>query len=306
MDKDEIVVTPGQLIRRKFLNSKLSIIGIGILVFLFVFSFIGPLFVSYGYDQVFFNNETSTIIPIQGPSFAHLLGIDQNGMDVLIRLMYGGRISLTIGFVVIFVEIIMGTILGGLAGYFGGIIDGVIMRIVDIVKCLPFIPIMLIVGAFINSLNSVDKRFNIYILMFVMGLIGWTGIARVVRGQVLSLKEQEFMIASEALGLSTKRKLFAHLIPNVMPQLIVITTMGLGSIILTEASLSFLGFGVEYPIPSWGNMITVARSQSIITNHWYLWVMPGLFILVTVLAFNFIGDGIRDAYDPKTRRAKKW
>jgi len=305
MSKAEIniekIVTPGQLVMKRFLRNKLAIIGTVTIAFMFLFSFIGPLFTQYGYSQVFVDDEASLIRIFEFPSALHWLGTDNNGMDIMTRLMYGGQISLTIGFVVVFIEIFIGVILGGVAGFYGRWIDGLIMRIVDIFNCIPFLPIMLIVGSIVDQMD-IPKEQNIYILMIMMGFLGWTGIARIVRGQILSLREQEFMVATEAVGLKVSRRIFKHLIPNVIPQLIVYATMGLGGIILTEAALSFLGFGVRYPVPSWGNMINAMNQPWYLKNYWFGWVPAGALILITVLAFNFIGDGLRDAFDPKLKR----
>ena len=235
------------------------------------------------------------------PSLTHLLGTDGNGMDVVTRLMYGGRVSLLIGFVVVFLETAIGVILGGIAGYFGKWIDNLLMRIVDIINCLPSLPIFVIIGAVMDS-EKVESSHRIFILMVAMGILGWPGIARVVRGQILSLREQEFMTAAEATGLSVKRRIFRHLIPNVIPQLIVIATMTLGGVILTEATLSFLGLGVKYPLASWGTIIYAVSNIFVMTNYWFVWIPAGFLILITVLGFNFVGDGLRDAFDPKMKQ----
>lgn len=297
----EKVITPGQLVLKRFLRNKLSIVGIVILVSMFLFSFIGPFFTGYKPEQVFYDLAADEIAMYLRPSALHWMGTDGNGMDIMTRLMHGGRISLTIGFVVVTVELLIGIVLGGLAGYYGGFIDALIMRFVDIINSIPFLPVVLIIGAIVDELN-IDKTKNIYILMLVLGLLGWTGIARMVRGQILSLREQEFMVATEATGLSISRRIFRHLIPNVIPQLIVIATLGLGGIILTEAALSFLGFGVRYPVPSWGNMINAVNEPFILKTYLFTWVPAGLLIFITVLAFNFVGDGLRDAFDPKMKR----
>lgn len=297
----EKVITPGQLVLKRFLRNKLSIIGIVILVTMFLFAFIGPFFTGYTPEQVFYDIAADEIAMYLRPSAIHWMGTDGNGMDIMTRLMHGGRISLTIGFVVVTVELLIGIILGGLAGYYGGFVDALIMRFVDIINSIPFLPVVLIIGAIVDELN-IDKTKNIYILMLVLGLLGWTGIARMVRGQILSLREQEFMVATEATGLSISRRIFRHLIPNVIPQLIVIATLGLGGIILTEAALSFLGFGVRYPVPSWGNMINAVNEPFILKTYLFTWVPAGLLIFITVLAFNFVGDGLRDAFDPKMKR----
>ncbi len=244
---------------------------------------------------------TQVIKVYEAPSKEHWLGTDANGMDILTRLMYGGRISLMIGFIVVVIEVALGIVLGGIAGYFGGFVDGLIMRIVDIFYCIPTMPILIILGAVMDQ-NKTDPQLRIYFLMLIMGVLGWPGIARLVRGQILSLREQEFMTATEALGISVPRRIFKHLIPNVIPQLIVMATMGLGSIILTESTLSFLGIGVKFPYASWGNIISSVSNVYVMTNYWFVWIPAGFCILFTVLAFNFIGDGLRDAFDPKMKR----
>ena len=235
------------------------------------------------------------------PSVKHWLGTDGNGMDMLTRLMYGGRISLMIGFVVIVIEIVLGIIIGGCSGYFGGWVDTLLMRVVDVVICIPAMPLYIIIGS-IMDYYKVDPRLRIYALCIILGLIGWPGIARMVRGQILSLREQEFMIATEATGVRISRRIFRHLIPNVIPQLIVIATMGLGDVILMEATLSFLGIGVKFPYASWGNIVNAVNDVYVLTNFWFVWIPAGFLILITVLGFNFVGDGLRDAFDPKMKR----
>ena len=235
------------------------------------------------------------------PSSKHLLGTDKYGMDMLTRLMYGGRVSLMIGFIVIIIETVLGVILGGIAGYFGGWVDNLIMRLVDIFYCIPSMPIILILGAAMDQ-QRVEPGKRLIYLMLILGILGWAGIARLVRGQILSLREQEFMTATEACGISVKSRIFKHLIPNVIPQLIVNCTMGLGSVIITEATLSFLGLGVKFPFASWGNIINDVNNTHVLTTYWFIWIPAGLLLLLTVLAFNLVGDGLRDAFDPKMKR----
>lgn len=235
------------------------------------------------------------------PSKTHILGTDGHGMDMLTRLMFGGRISLMVGFVTVILEVFIGVIMGGIAGYFGGWVDTLIMRLVDIFYCIPSLPLYIILGA-IMDFWKIDPQLRIFVLCAMLGLLGWASVARMVRGQILSLREQEFMTAAEALGISTHRRIFVHLIPNVVPQLIVIATMGLGDTILTEATLSFLGLGVKFPYASWGNIINAVNDSYVMTNFWFVWIPAGILILLTVLGFNFIGDGLRDAFDPKMKR----
>jgi peptide/nickel transport system permease protein len=244
---------------------------------------------------------TELIRVFEAPSAAHPLGLDNNGMDVMTRLMYGGRVSLLVGFVVIFLEVLIGIVIGGISGYFGGWVDTSLMRFVDLFNSIPFYPMVLIFGSVMDTLE-VDPKARIFLLMMILGLLSWTGVARIVRGQILSLREQDFMIATEATGIRTSRRIFKHLVPNVMPLLIVQATAGLGGIIITEATLGFLGLGVKYPLASWGSIINVASDSFVMTSYWFMWIPAGMLILLTVLGFNFVGDGLRDAFDPKMKR----
>ncbi len=247
------------------------------------------------------STETYVYDRYASPSAAHPLGTDGNGMDMLTRLMYGGRVSLIIGFIVVFIEVALGVLFGGLSGYFGGWVDNLIMRIVDIFYCIPSMPLIIILGAAMDAMR-VDPQIRMLYLMLILGFLGWPSIARLVRGQILSLREQEFMTATEACGIRVSRRIFRHLIPNVIPQLIVTSTMSLGSTILMEATLSFLGLGVKFPFASWGNIISDVNDAYVMTNYLFIWIPAGICLLVTVLGFNFVGDGLRDAFDPKMKR----
>ena len=321
-------MSPIRLIMRRFFRSKLSIVGLLMIVFLFLFSFLGPVVYQRWGEETVDRTQVSNLIyqtyyytdangnkievveqleHISGinnyasPSEVHLLGTDDKGMDVFVRLMYGGRISLTIGFIVVVLETLIGVLLGGISGYFGGWVDQLIMRIVDIFNCIPMLPILLIASAMIDSWNiEADKR--IYILMVIITIFSWSGVARLVRGQILSLREQEYITATEVMGLSIWRKIFYHLIPNVMPQLIVSMTLGLGSVILYESTLSYLGLGVQLPKAAWGTMIATSNDPQVLSYHVNMWLPAGLMIVIAVLGFNFVGDGLRDAMDPKARK----
>lgn len=244
---------------------------------------------------------TQLLRTFEAPSREHPLGLDNNGMDVMTRLMYGGQVSLLVGFVVIIIEVVIGVTIGGISGYFGGWVDTMLMRVVDLFNSIPFYPMVIIFGSVMDTLE-VPPRGRIFLLMLILGLLNWTGVARVVRGQILSLREQDFMVATEATGIRTSRKIFRHLIPNVVPLLIVQATSGLGEVIILEATLGFLGLGVKYPLASWGSIINVASDAFVMTNYWFMWIPAGSLILFTVLGFNFVGDGLRDAYDPKMKR----
>lgn len=236
------------------------------------------------------------------PSGTHMFGTDSDGYDVLARMMYGGRISLMVGFVVVILETILGTIMGGIAGYFGGWVDNLIMRLVDIFYCIPSMPILIIMGAFMDALKM-DPYERLIWMMAILGFLGWAGVARLVRGQILSLREQEFMVATEATGVRVRKRIFRHLVPNVMPQLIVTATAGLGNVIITESTLSFLGLGVKHPLATWGTMInSITQRNEDMIKYTYIWIPVGLLICLTVIAFNFVGDGLRDAFDPKMKK----
>ena len=329
LDKNVRLLSPARMVLRRFFRSKLSVVGLVIIVALILFSWLGQVvynrwgeiqedrggridceenvityFDENGEEHSFYQlvETEHTINDLGLPGKDHLLGTDKAGMDVFTRLMYGGRISLSISFIAVFAVTFLGMLFGGIAGYFGGKIDEVIMRICDILMCLPSLPIMLIVGTLFDSWG-IDSQYRIYLLMLFLTVISWTGTARLVRGQILFLREQEYMVAAEAMGFSTSRKIFKHLIPNVLPQLIVSMTLSLGSMILSEATLSYLGLGVQPPYAAWGTMINIVTEDTNILAHYFnVWGPPGICIILAVLGFNFIGDGLRDALDPKGRR----
>ena len=221
--------------------------------------------------------------------------------DMLTRLMYGGRVSLIIGFIVELIANLLGVILGGISGYFGGWVDNLIMRIVDIFYCIPSTPILIILGAAMDA-QMVDPTIRMMYLMLILGFLSWPSVARMIRGQILSLREQEFMTAAEATGIRVSRRIFRHLVPNVIPLLIVSASMGIGGTIITEATLSFLGLGVKFPFASWGNIINDVNNTHVLTNYWFIWIPAGVLLLGTVLVFNLVGDGLRDAFDPRMKR----
>ena len=339
LDRNVRMMSPTRIIMRRFFRSKLSVIGLVMLVALFLFCFLGPVvyntwgeievdespIVEYTSKTIEYqkNGKTYTVYQITEKtekenalapmSAEHPLGTDETGYDVLTRLMYGGRISLIIGFISVFIITVIGVVMGGIAGYFGGAVDNLVMRICDILMCIPGFPIMLVFGTVLTAFGELEAptavqalmgnpRYRIYFLMAFLTLFSWSGIARLVRGQILYLREQEYMVAAEAMGYSTARKIFKHLVPDIMPQLIVSMTLSLGSMILYEASLSFLNMGVQPPYAAWGTMINSAKDLNILENYINVWAPPGICIVVAVLGFNFVGDGLRDALDPKSRR----
>ncbi len=332
LDKNLRLMSPTRMVVRRFFRSKLSIIGLIMVIGLFVFCFAGPLFyTAWGETQLdesgrFDIDKSTATFTVDGveytvmtgmethlkdnllapPSLSHPMGTDNEGYDVLARLMYGGRVSLIVSFMTVFLMTILGVIIGGIAGYFGGAIDNIIMRICDVLMCLPGIPILLILSTAMDGWVAkewIQEGARIYVLMLFLTLISWPGIARLVRGQILSLREQEYMVAAEAMGYSTPRKIFKHLMPNVMPQLIVQMSLSLGSMILYEATLSYLNMGIKPPYTAWGSMINIiTTNQDVLQNYPTVWVPAGICIVIAVLGFNFVGDGLRDALDPKARR----
>jgi peptide/nickel transport system permease protein len=272
---------------RHFRKNKLAMLGLGVMILLYVITLLTPLIAPYDPaaqgDIVLTRNLE--------PSLQHLMGTDKFGRDIFSRVLYGSRISLTIGFIAVGISITLGTLAGALAGYFGGIVDAVIMRLTDMMLSFPRLVLLIVVIALFNP--------SIWLVVVVLGLTGWMPTARLVRGEVLSLREREFVQAARALGMGDWRIISRHIIPNTMAPVIVSATLGIGQTILTEASLSFLGLGVQPPTPSWGNMVADGRDALI--EAWWIATFPGIAIVLTVIAFNLLGDGLRDALDPRLR-----
>ena len=268
---------------RRFRRNKLAMLGALIILSLAVVAIIAPFVAPFNPDQ------QDVLHRLEPPSRKHLLGTDDLGRDLLSRIIYGTRVSLLVGFVAIGIAIVIGSILGLLSGYFGGWLDTTIMRLVDIMLCFPTFFLILMVIAFLEP--------NIWNVMAVIGLTGWPGLTRLVRGECLSVREREFVQAARVLGLSNIRVMFVHLLPNVMAPILVTATLGIGGAILTESALSFLGLGVQPPTPSWGNILTAGKDY--LTVAWWLSLYPGLAILITVLAYNLLGEGLRDVLDPR-------
>ncbi len=239
------------------------------------------------YDPAYINVK-DVLLP---PSKAHLLGTDELGRDVLSRLIYGSRISIKVGFIAVGISAIIGTILGAIAGYFEGIADTLIMRFVDIMLCFPTFFLILAVIAYLQP--------SIVNIMIIIGVTSWMGICRMVRAEILSLKSREFVLAATISGASNLRILIVHILPNVLPIILVYATLGIGGAILTESALSFLGLGVQPPTASWGNMLMSGKDN--IDIAWWLSLFPGLAIFITILAFNFVGEGLQNILNPKNK-----
>ncbi|HUG40240.1 MAG TPA: oligopeptide ABC transporter permease [Longimicrobiales bacterium] len=272
---------------RHFRRNGAALAGLALVVVLYLVAFLAPLLAPF--DPIAQGDLTTT--GYLSPDARHWLGTDQFGRDILSRIIYGARISLAIGFIAVAIAILLGTFLGAVAGYLGGKIDAVIMRFTDMVMAFPRLVLLILVIALFDP--------SLTLIILVLGLTQWPGTARLVRGEVLSLREQEYIQAARALGFGRWRIIFRHLIPNVLAPVIVAATLGIGNTIVLEAGLSFLGMGVQPPTPSWGTLVADGRQNLI--GAWWIATFPGLAIVVTVLAFNLVGDGLRDALDPRQR-----
>jgi peptide/nickel transport system permease protein len=271
---------------RRFLRHRMAVVSALFLVLMILVTFpLAPLVTPSDPDRI----DLKAIG--KAPSLAHPLGTDLTGRDLWSRLVYGGRVSLSVGVVAVSIYVTLGVLLGSLAGYYGGRVDGWIMRFTEIVMAFPTLIILITIVAIVGP--------GLFNSMIAIGLIGWTGIARLVRGQILSLRSMDFVTAARAVGAPQRRILVQHILPNVVAPIIVAATFGIAGAILTEAGLSFLGLGIKPPTPSWGNMINEAQQLTVIESKPWIWLGPGLMITLSVLAINFIGDGLRDALDPR-------
>ena len=283
----ELGVSQWDLAVIAFSRNRTAVAGLIVIVTLYLIALVTPLVTPY--DPNFQGNLITE--RYVGFSVEHPLGTDQFARDVLSRLLYGARISLLIGFVAVGISVTIGTLVGAIAGFVGGIVDGVIMRFVDMVISFPRLVLLITIIALFEA--------SIFLIIAVLGLTLWPSTARIVRGEVLSLREREFVQAAEALGYSKRRIIVRHLIPNALAPVIVAATLGIGNTIVLEAGLSFLGLGVQPPTPSWGTMVDAGRDN--LLGAWWLSTFPGLAIVFTVLSFNLVGDGLRDALDPRLR-----
>ncbi|MCC6792900.1 MAG: ABC transporter permease [Thermomicrobiales bacterium] len=274
---------------RRFLTAfrrhKLAVAGLAVILVLALAALFAPVVATHDPDRV------DLFAASESPSFDHLLGTDEVGRDVFSRLVYGTRVSLSVGLVAVTIYTAIGVLLGALSGYFGGFVDGLIQRLTDTVMCFPT---MIILIAAVSITGP-----SIWNVMLIIGLLTWPGTCRLVRGQFLSLREREFVDAARAVGASDLRLIFRHVLPNALAPVIVSATFGVAAAILTEAGLSFLGLGVQPPTASGGNLINLAQSATILQTMPWLWAPPGFLIAIAVLSINFVGDGLRDALDPR-------
>lgn len=270
---------------RKFLKNKLAVIGAIILFIIILAAILAPFIAPYN------PAETHLTDKLKPPSKEYWLGTDRYGRDIFSRILYGGRVSLLVGFVSVAGALLIGIPIGAIAGYFGGIIDGILMRFVDMIISIPSIFLLFTVLTIFQP--SIDK------LILIFSLTTWTGTARLVRGEFLSLRSRDFVLASRTIGTRSSKIIFSHILPNAIGPIIVAATLLVGSVILAEAALSYFGLGVQPPRASWGNMLEDAQNFTVLVKAPWYPAFPGLFILITVLCFNFVGDGLRDALDPK-------
>jgi peptide/nickel transport system permease protein len=278
----------GRIVWYQFRKHRLAVISSVVFLLIALSAILAPVLAPY--DPAYIDPTAFD----QPPSAEHPLGTDRVGRDVLSRLIYGGRVSLSVGIVAVMIFILIGTILGALAGYYGGRVDTVISRLIDIVLSFPQLMLILVLVSLLGP--------GLVNIMLVIGLLGWPQVARIVRGEFLRLHVQEFVTAATVVGSHNRRIITHHFLPNAMGPILVAATFGVASAILTESALSFLGLGVQPPMASWGQMLNQAQSMTILESKPWLWVPPGMMILISVLSINFIGDGLRDALDPQLRR----
>lgn len=270
---------------QRFYQNKLAVVGLVIIVIFILLAIFAPLLTPHDPNRANLRERN------QPPSKEHWFGTDDMGRDILARTLYGGRISLSVGLVSVGISLTLGLTLGAIAGYFGGMVDIVIMRVADVFYSFPFLILAITISAIFGS--------SIYNTMIILGVLSWPGPARLIRAEFLKLKETDYVAAATALGAKSSRVMFRHILPNGFSSLLVSATLGVASAILSEAGLSFLGLGVPPPAPSWGNMLNRARPLHILATMPWMWLAPGIAIFVIVLSINFVGDGLRDAFDPR-------
>lgn len=289
------------LMWRRFRTHRMALIGVLLLGLVITYLVIGSFAFSEAYA-----NDVNIRTKWQAPSAEHPMGTDGVGRDVMARTIYGGQISLAISVVSVLVTTMVGTLLGLLSGYFGGLLDSIIMRVTEALMSIPLLFLLLVISKFLGA-NIAEVTIlgrtvsgSVLVIVLVLGFTTWMGLARLVRANVLSLKEREFVMAAVALGASDWRIIVRHILPNTLAPIIVTTTLGISGVILAEASASFLGMGVQAPSASWGNMVQAAMER--MDRAWWLWLFPCVLIVLTVLSVNFIGDGLRDALDPYSKK----
>lgn len=286
------IISPGGIVWRQFKKKKPALIGTVLLTLLILSAIFAPMLTKHDI------NDINPLVKNQPPSIEFPLGTDQLGRDQLTRMLYGGRVSLMVGVFSVGVSVILGTAIGGIAGFFGGRVDSILMRFTELVMAFPFLPLAITISAIVG--NRVSQEQKMYLVMLIIGGLRWPGLARILRAQILTLREQEFVLAANATGIPGHKIIFRHLVPNVLGYIIVSATLGMAGAILSESGLSFLGMGVTAPTPTWGNLLQAARDSHVLRTRPWLWIPPGLAIFAAVMSINLLGDGLRDAIDPKS------
>ncbi|NLY63030.1 MAG: ABC transporter permease [Erysipelothrix sp.] len=293
-DNQELVESPFKIYLDRFKRNKLAMVGLYLTLFIVSLIVLAWLYVTItGYNLAALDYSASNL----PPSLKYPFGTDKDGRSYFIRVLYGGVISLQVGLIATFVSTLLGVFFGGVAGYYGGKVDAIIMRLAEMVSSLPLLPLAITVQATFSHLTR-ETRFMIMI-MFI-GFTGWTGLARMIRAQILSLREQEFMLAAKAMGIKPAEQIGRHLIPNVIAHVILSAVSSFAGAIMVEATLSFLGLSVQEPTPTWGRLLNLAKTATIMKNQWWLWVFPGIILVSLIIGVNLIGEGLNDAVDPKS------
>ncbi|MBN1581368.1 MAG: ABC transporter permease [Anaerolineae bacterium] len=293
--------SPLQLAWQRFRHHKMALVGAGLLLLIVLYVTVGALFFS---EQ--FANRNDMKARLQPPSLAHPFGTDGTGRDILARTVYGGQISIIIGMLAVIVSVTMGVVVGALSGFYGGIVDAILMRLTEAMFTIPQLFLLIILGKMlagkIPKFTFLGRSFSgsVVVIIGVIGLTSWMGLSRIVRANYLALKEREFITAARCIGTPNLYIMFRHILPNTIAPIVVSATLGVASAILSEAYISFLGLGVQAPTPTWGNMLEQAYHH--LESEPWMWFFPGTLILLTTLAINFLGDGLRDALDPRSLR----
>lgn len=279
--------------RKKFIKNKIAMISLAYLIFIILFSFFGQYIFTGDISRINFQDANLS------PSSDHWFGTDINGRDVFLRSIHGGKVSLQIGLVSMLAVTIIGSVIGAISGYAGGLVDDILMRVNDFVLTIPFMVFIIVLNAILQGLNKVA---GVWSLIIVFSLLGWGQVARIVRSKVLSEKENEYVLAAKSIGTKPIKIIFKHIIPNIVTIIIVQATLLLAVYIVAETGLSFIGVGVPIEIPSWGNMLHEARQTDVLKNKPWMWVPPAILITFTILSINFVGEGLKDAFDPRTTK----
>lgn len=292
---DEVILSPTQLMIIKFKSNRLAMFGFWMFLIIVTVVVITHFYTDFtGYDYA----KTHPTLKNLPPSIEHPFGTDKYGRNTFVRVLEGGWISIQVGVLSTFMAVSIGLTMGAISGYFGGIIDSIIMRIVEVIYSFPFLALAYIISAIFRD---EPPEFRLFFIIMTLGLIQWTGLARLVRGQIMSLKEQDYILATKALGIKTRNQIMKHLIPNVLAIVVVSATLTFAGAILSEAFLSYLGLSVTEPIPTWGALLSkAAKNSTSLRKFWWIWVYPGALLFMFIMSINLIGEGLRDAIDPKS------